>query len=112
MPSFPAVILGTFPRLIKYSRRFNNSYVLTAVTAACKRDGVTRDLDNRFVVAYNAALLTEFNCHMNVEVCASIKSVKYIYKYVSVGHITLHSRPLAHRSVGPPARPPALPPHG
>ncbi|XP_021986145.2 uncharacterized protein LOC110882430 [Helianthus annuus] len=43
-------------------------------------------LDNRWVVPYNPRLLMMFNCHMNVEVCSSIKSVKYLFKYVYKGH--------------------------
>ncbi|CAH1440547.1 unnamed protein product [Lactuca virosa] len=43
-------------------------------------------LDNRWVVPYNPKLLMMFNCHMNVEVCSSIKSVKYAFKYVYKGH--------------------------
>ncbi|XP_076913061.1 uncharacterized protein LOC143571551 [Bidens hawaiensis] len=43
-------------------------------------------LDNRWVVPYNLRLLMMFNCHMNVEVCSSIKSVKYLFKYVYKGH--------------------------
>ncbi|CAH9124107.1 unnamed protein product [Cuscuta epithymum] len=43
-------------------------------------------LDNRWVVPYNAQLLRKYDCHINVEVCASVKSVKYIYKYVYKGH--------------------------
>jgi Helitron helicase-like domain at N-terminus len=35
-------------------------------------------LDNRWVVPYNPRLLMMFNCHLNVEVCSSISSVKYI----------------------------------
>src|SRR6266542_3677415 len=27
-----------------------------------------------------------FNCHINVEVCSSIKTVKYLYKYIYKGH--------------------------
>lgn len=42
--------------------------------------------DNRDVVPYNRKLVKEFNCHINVEVCSSIQSVKYIYKYVYKGH--------------------------
>ncbi|GBO45558.1 hypothetical protein AVEN_37637-1 [Araneus ventricosus] len=44
------------------------------------------DLDNRLVVPYNPWLSKKFNAHINVEVCASIKSVKYLYKYVYKGH--------------------------
>ncbi|XP_010229584.1 uncharacterized protein LOC100832196 [Brachypodium distachyon] len=42
-------------------------------------------LDNRWVVPYNPYLLRMFNCHINVEVCSSIKAVKYIYKYIYKG---------------------------
>ena len=27
-----------------------------------------------------------FNCHINVEVCSSIKAVQYLYKYIYKGH--------------------------
>ena len=43
-------------------------------------------VDNRFVVPYNPYLLAKFNCHLNVEVCTTVKSVKYIYKYVYKGY--------------------------
>lgn len=43
-------------------------------------------LDNRFVVPYNPYLLAKFNCHINVEVCNTVRSVKYIYKYVYKGY--------------------------
>ncbi|KAL4590903.1 hypothetical protein LXL04_003850 [Taraxacum kok-saghyz] len=43
-------------------------------------------LDNRWVVPYNLKLLMMFNCHLNVEVFSSIKSVKYAFKYVYKGH--------------------------
>lgn len=42
-------------------------------------------LDNRWVVPYNPYLLRMFNCHINVEVCSSIKAVKYVYKYIYKG---------------------------
>ncbi|GAA0174745.1 hypothetical protein LIER_28076 [Lithospermum erythrorhizon] len=43
-------------------------------------------LDNRWVIPYNATLLVQFNCHVNVEVCCDIRAVKYLYKYVHKGH--------------------------
>lgn len=43
-------------------------------------------IDNRWVVPYNPWLIKKFNAHINVEVCASVKSVKYLYKYVYKGH--------------------------
>ncbi|XP_021759578.1 uncharacterized protein LOC110724469 [Chenopodium quinoa] len=44
------------------------------------------ELDNRWVVPYNLYLSTLFDYHLNVEVCSTIKAVKYLYKYVYKGH--------------------------
>nr|GEV57667.1 hypothetical protein [Tanacetum cinerariifolium] len=43
-------------------------------------------LENRWVVPYNPTLSMMFNCHIKVEVCSSIKSVKYAFKYIYKGH--------------------------
>ncbi|XP_012829434.1 PREDICTED: uncharacterized protein LOC105950612 [Erythranthe guttata] len=43
-------------------------------------------LDNRFVVPYCPFLLSKFDCHINVEICADAKLVKYLYKYIHKGH--------------------------
>lgn len=43
-------------------------------------------LDNRWVIPYNPYLLASFDCHINVEICSTIKAVKYLYKYVYKGH--------------------------
>jgi hypothetical protein len=43
-------------------------------------------LDNRWVVPYNPIPLMRYNCHINVEACCNIKSIKYIYKYIYKGH--------------------------
>jgi len=42
-------------------------------------------VDNRWVVPYNPWLLLKYDCDINVEVCSSIKSIKYLYKYVYKG---------------------------
>ena len=42
--------------------------------------------DNRDVVPYNVYLTRRFDCHINVEVVTSLKSVKYLFKYVHKGH--------------------------
>ncbi|KAK2989281.1 hypothetical protein RJ640_000031, partial [Escallonia rubra] len=43
-------------------------------------------LHNDCVVPYNPYLFAKFNCHINVEICSSIKAVKYLYKYIYKGH--------------------------
>ncbi|XP_043479916.1 uncharacterized protein LOC122509746 [Leptopilina heterotoma] len=43
-------------------------------------------VDNRHVVPYCPVLSQIFNCHINVEIVSSIKSVKYLYKYIYKGH--------------------------
>jgi hypothetical protein len=47
--------------------------------------GRTVALDNRWVVPYCPALLAVLECHINVEVCASDKSIKYLFKYMFKG---------------------------
>lgn len=42
-------------------------------------------IDNRWVVPYNPVLLRTFNAHINVELCSSVKSIKYVCKYVNKG---------------------------
>ena len=42
--------------------------------------------DNRNVVPYSPELLKIFNCHINVVAVTSVKSVKYLYKYIYKGH--------------------------
>ncbi|XP_062103455.1 uncharacterized protein LOC133814524 [Humulus lupulus] len=43
-------------------------------------------LDNRWVVPYNPYLLATFESHINVEICSTIKAVKYLYKCIYKGH--------------------------
>ncbi|KAG5525404.1 hypothetical protein RHGRI_031907 [Rhododendron griersonianum] len=52
-------------------------------------------IDNSWVVPYNPWLILKYNCHINVEICSSIISVKYLYKYVYKGpdRVSLEVRP-------------------
>lgn len=59
-----------------YKRRFTNEQI--------KIRG--HMLNNTWVVPYNPYLLAMFDCHINVEVCSTIKAVKYLYKYMYKGH--------------------------
>ena len=43
-------------------------------------------IDNRWVVPYCPLLLRALNCHVNVELCSSIKAIKYICKYINKGN--------------------------
>ncbi|KAL7295112.1 hypothetical protein TKK_0011579 [Trichogramma kaykai] len=43
------------------------------------------EIDNRWIVPYSPLLLKTFKAHINVEYCNSVKSIKYICKYVNKG---------------------------
>jgi len=43
------------------------------------------ELDNRWVVPYNPLLCQKYKCHINLEICSTISSVKYVYKYIYKG---------------------------
>lgn len=47
--------------------------------------GVEIDIDNKWIVPYNPLLSKMFQSHINVEFCNSMKSIKYICKYVTKG---------------------------
>ena len=49
--------------------------------------------DNQHVVPHPRELLVQFDCHINLEVCGSIKAVKYIHKYIYKGpdHATIQA---------------------
>lgn len=42
-------------------------------------------IDNQWIVPYCPFLSRLFNAHINVEICSSVKSIKYICKYVTKG---------------------------
>lgn len=42
--------------------------------------------DSRHVVPYNPWLSHKYNCTINVEICSTVSSVKYLYKHVYKGH--------------------------
>ena len=44
-----------------------------------------REIDNRWIVPHSPYLLLKYRCHLNVEVCFSLRGVKYLYKYLYKG---------------------------
>lgn len=44
------------------------------------------EIDNRWVVPYNSLLLKIFDAHINVELCSSVKLIKYVTKYINKGN--------------------------
>ncbi|GFV93153.1 ATP-dependent DNA helicase [Trichonephila clavipes] len=58
-----------------YRRRDNANHIV-----------INGNVDNRWIAPYNPYLTKEYNAHINVEICSSIKSIKYIFKYVYKGH--------------------------
>ena len=61
-----------------YRRRYQNRIIL-------ERNGRQVVIDNSVVVPHNVWLCTKYNAHVNVEICSSVGSVKYVYKYVYKG---------------------------
>ena len=52
-----------------------------------RRDGKNGGNDaNCMIVPFNWVLSWRYRCHINVEVCSSVSSVKYLYKYLTKGH--------------------------
>lgn len=51
------------------------------------RNGLTTTVmvDNRWIVPYNKFLLKQFQCHLNIEICSSVQSIKYVLKYTNKG---------------------------
>lgn len=43
------------------------------------------EIDNQWIVPYNPYLLLKYNCHINIEITSSLKSIKYLFKYLHKG---------------------------
>ena len=70
----------------KYRRRAPEDGSHTArITISVNGSKQERVVDNRWIVPHNPWLLHQMNCHLNVELCMSIRSIKYVLKYVTKG---------------------------
>ena len=49
------------------------------------KGGSIISVDNKMVVLYNKFLLMKYKYHINVEYCASIQSIKYMFDYTHKG---------------------------
>jgi len=77
-----------------FPKPFREQTTISENSYACTRrsnTGVThtvdhKQVDNQWVVCYSPYLTWKYRCHINVESIASVKAIKYIYKYVYKGH--------------------------
>lgn len=39
-------------------------------------------MNNCWIISYNLFLLQKYQTHINMEVCNTVKAIKYVYKYI------------------------------
>ena len=93
-----------FPKPLHQQTDFNvNGYPLYKRCGQHRAELRNHTVNDSWVVPHNPQLLMKFNCHMNVEICTSVKSVKYIFKYIHKGndaaHIEIRQNYLNHDEV-------------
>eukprot|EP00794_Sanderia_malayensis_P002203 gene2203-biopygen1972 len=80
-----------FPKDLAQQTEFNvNGYPLYRRRGQTTAQLRQHRLNDSWVVPHNIKLLLKFDCHMNVEVCTTVKSVKYIFKYIHKGNEMAH----------------------
>ncbi|GFX57340.1 ATP-dependent DNA helicase [Trichonephila clavipes] len=71
-----------YPLMFVYGHRSpENSRLRTTILSRAN----CIDIDNHWIVPFSPVLSRTFIAHINVEFCSSVKSIKYICKYVSKG---------------------------
>ncbi|EGT52382.1 hypothetical protein CAEBREN_18254 [Caenorhabditis brenneri] len=61
-----------------YRRASTNKFII-------RRGNRSVEAGSEYVVAHNRELLMKYRCHMNIEVVSSIKTMKYMFKYIHKG---------------------------
>ena len=80
-----------FPKPLQQQTEFSvNGYPLYKRRGQHTAELPRHTVNDSWVVPHNPQLLIKFNCHMNLEVCTTIKSVKYIFKYIHKGNDAAH----------------------
>jgi hypothetical protein len=83
-----------FPKsFIEKTRKKDNSYpqlrrrspAQGGFTVTLERNDKLYEIDNSWVVPYNPYLLLRYDAHINVEICETIKCIKYLHKYIHKG---------------------------
>ncbi|KAL6419264.1 hypothetical protein ACFW04_013994 [Cataglyphis niger] len=62
-----------------------DKYISAEIPDPCE-NGILHDILIIIMLFHCPILSIIFNCHINVEIVSSIKSVKYLYKYIYKGH--------------------------
>ncbi len=84
----PGVCRFNYPFAYKeHTEDTEDSYPLYRRRQQHERHFMVREnnITNEWISPYNPYLSLRYECHINVEICASISAVKYLYKYVYKG---------------------------
>ena len=76
-----------FPKPLHQQTEFNfNGYPLYRRRGQHRAELRNYTVNDSWVVPHNPQLRMKFNCHMNLEICTTAKSVKYIFNYIHKGN--------------------------
>ena len=91
-------------RKISQKQLFRKPISMSMVVHSIEDAGLRNHrVNDSWVVPHHQGLLMKFNCHINVEICTSIASVKYIFKYINKGndcaHVEIRENTLNHDEI-------------
>ena len=84
----PCMVNGTCSK--GFPKPFREQTTVTEDSYACTRHANTghtyvvknKQVNNQWIVCYSPYLIWKYHCHINIKSIASVKAIKYIYKYV------------------------------